>query len=137
MLELGGWTHATKPWLFDGEARLIQIVSAPEAIPDLEVRIVTASPYPPDNLVGGENVTDAYASLMASVGIKVQTARTAADISAAAADAAQAQVDAESGVNLDEEAARLLQYQQSYQAAAKVLQIAGQIFDTLLDVAAR
>ncbi len=86
-------------------------------------------------IVGGENVTDAYASLMAGVGIKVQAARTAADISAAAASAAQAQVDAESGVNLDEEAARLLQYQQSYQAAAKILQVAQSVFDTLLNVA--
>lgn len=88
-------------------------------------------------IVGGETVTDAYASVMAGVGIKVQTARTAADISAAAADAAQAQVDAESGVNLDEEAARLLQYQQSYQAAAKILQVAQSVFDTLLQTAGR
>ncbi len=88
-------------------------------------------------IVGGENVTDAYASLMAGVGIKVQAARTAADISAAAASAAQAQVDAESGVNLDEEAARLLQYQQSYQAAAKILQVAQSVFDTLLQTAGR
>lgn len=87
--------------------------------------------------IGGETVTDAYASLMAGVGIKVQTARTAADISAAAAGAAQAQVDAGSGVNLDEEAARLLQFQQSYQAAAKILQVAQSVFDTLLQTAGR
>ena len=40
-----------------------------------------------------------------------------------------------SGVNLDEEAARLIQYQQSYQAAAKILQVAQSVFDTLLDAA--
>jgi flagellar hook-associated protein 1 FlgK len=40
------------------------------------------------------------------------------------------------GVNLDEEAARLIQYQQSYQAAAKVLQVAQSLFDTLLQAAA-
>ena len=37
-----------------------------------------------------------------------------------------------SGVNLDEEAARLLQFQQSYQAAAKYLQVAQNAFDTML-----
>ena len=42
-----------------------------------------------------------------------------------------------SGVNLDEEAARLIQYQQGYQAAAKVLQVAQSVFDTLLQAAAR
>ena len=41
------------------------------------------------------------------------------------------------GVNLDEEAARLIQFQQSYQAAAKVLQIAQSVFDTLMQTAAR
>ena len=49
---------------------------------------------------------------------------------AAQADATRS---AKSGVNLDEEAARLIQYQQSYQAAAKILQIAQSVFDTLLD----
>jgi flagellar hook-associated protein 1 FlgK len=51
--------------------------------------------------------------------------------------AAQAETtrSSHSGVNLDEEAARLIQYQQSYQAAAKILQIAQTVFDTLLDAA--
>jgi len=40
-----------------------------------------------------------------------------------------------SGVNLDEEAGRLIQFQQGYQAAAKVLQVAQAIFDTLLQMA--
>ena len=37
-----------------------------------------------------------------------------------------------SGVNLDEEAANLLRYQQAYQAAGKLMQIASQLFDALL-----
>jgi flagellar hook-associated protein 1 FlgK len=36
------------------------------------------------------------------------------------------------GGNLDEEAAKLLQYQQAYQASAKMLQIAQGVFDALL-----
>ena len=39
-----------------------------------------------------------------------------------------------SGVNLDEEAANLLRYQQAYQACGKVMQIAGQLFDTLMSI---
>ena len=39
-----------------------------------------------------------------------------------------------SGVNLDEEAARLLQFQQSYQAAAKFLQVAQSAFDTMIGI---
>jgi flagellar hook-associated protein 1 FlgK len=39
-----------------------------------------------------------------------------------------------SGVNLDEEAANLLRYQQAYQAAGKAMQIASTLFDTLLSI---
>jgi flagellar hook-associated protein 1 FlgK len=51
------------------------------------------------------------------------------------ASEAKKAVSAKSGVNLDEEAARLIQYQQSYQAAGKMLQIAQSIFETLLQMA--
>jgi flagellar hook-associated protein 1 len=87
------------------------------------------------NFIGGESLTDAYASVMAGVGVSVQGARTAADVSGAVASQARERVSAETGVNLDEEAARLIQFQQSYQAAAKVLQVAQSVFDTLLQTA--
>ena len=45
---------------------------------------------------------------------------------------ATAAVQSESGVNLDEEATNLLRYQQAYQAAGKMMQIASQLFDVLL-----
>jgi flagellar hook-associated protein 1 len=83
----------------------------------------------------GVNVTDAYASALASVGVTVQSAGSAADQSAAIAADAKNAVASKSGVNLDEEAARLIQYQQSYQAAAKILQVAQSVFDSLLQVA--
>jgi flagellar hook-associated protein 1 FlgK len=40
-----------------------------------------------------------------------------------------------SGVNLDEEAANLIRYQQAYQAAAKAMQIASSLFDEILAIA--
>jgi flagellar hook-associated protein 1 FlgK len=56
-------------------------------------------------------------------------------MSASISDTAAAAVSSGSGVNLDEEAARLIQFQQSYQAAARMLQVAQALFDTLLRVA--
>jgi flagellar hook-associated protein 1 len=84
---------------------------------------------------GGATATDAYASAMASIGVRVQSAKSSAAISSAVAEQADSAATSASGVNLDEEAARLIQYQQSYQAAAKVLQIAQGIFQTLLETA--
>ena len=75
---------------------------------------------------------------MANIGVRVQGAQSAADISGAVASAGRGRAQRrKSGVNLDEEAARLIQYQQSYQAAAKMLQVAQSVFDTLLQTAAR
>jgi flagellar hook-associated protein 1 FlgK len=83
-------------------------------------------------MVLGANVTDAYSSVVASVGVEVQTVTAAAKASASAASDAETARANTSGVNLDEEASRLMQYQQSYQAAAKILQVAQTIFDTLI-----
>jgi flagellar hook-associated protein 1 FlgK len=88
-------------------------------------------------VVPGDTVTDAYANILANVGVRVQGARLAAQQSASVATDAQQAVTSKSGVNLDEEAARLIQFQQSYQAAAKLLQIAQSVIDTLLQAAAR
>lgn len=102
-----------------------------------DLGIVGARTLADGSTVPGDTITDAYAGVLADVGVRVQTARLSAEQSAAmAADAKQAQA-ATSGVNLDEEAARLIQFQQSYQAAAKMLQIAQSIFDTLLQTAGR
>ncbi|MEO7245213.1 MAG: flagellar hook-associated protein FlgK [Rubrivivax sp.] len=89
------------------------------------------------SLAGGGSVTDAYASAMADIGVRVQGAASMASISGAMAAAAETARSNDAGVNLDEEAARLIEFQQSYQAAAKVLQIAQQIFDTLLQATSR
>ncbi len=87
------------------------------------------------SLGGGRTIEDAWALAVADAGVRVQGVDTAAHISRAVADQADLRRAAGAGVNLDEEAARLIQYQQTYQAAAKVLQIAQSIFDTLLQTA--
>ena len=66
--------------------------------------------------------------------MRSQSAQAAQSLSTrtlTAAEAARAEI---SGVNLDEEAARLMQFQQAYQAAAKILATAQNVFDTLLQI---
>lgn len=83
-----------------------------------------------------QTITDAYASTLANIGVRVQGGKTAANISGAVASQSESARANRAGVNLDEEAAKLIQFQQSYQAAAKILQVAQSIFDTMLRVAA-
>ena len=82
-------------------------------------------------------LSDGYASLMAQVGTRTQSALYAANLSGSIANNLEASRTAVSGVNLDEEAARLIQFQQAYQASAKMLQIAQTIFDNLLQTVSR
>ena len=86
-------------------------------------------------LAGGSSFTDAWAQAMADIGVRTQGAQTASQISTQVADTAKQTLSNRTGVNLDEEAARLMQFQQGYQAAAKVLQVAQTLFDTLLQAA--
>ncbi|WP_088286111.1 flagellar hook-associated protein FlgK [Ideonella sp. A 288] len=88
-------------------------------------------------LVDGQSFTDAYAQTLSEVGVRVQGATAAADTSGAVASRASEALSSETGVNLDEEAAKLIQYQQAYQAAAKMLQTAQSVLDTLLSLGGR
>lgn len=85
----------------------------------------------------GAALTDGYAGLIAQIGIRAQSANYSAAVSTSIATNSEKDRAGVSGVNLDEEAAKLLQYQQAYQASAKMIQIAQSIFDTLIQNLAR
>lgn len=80
----------------------------------------------------GAKLSDGFASAMAQIGTRTQSAQFAAELSSQIATNLERDRTAISGVNLDEEAARLIQFQQAYQASAKMIQIAQNIFDTLI-----
>jgi flagellar hook-associated protein 1 FlgK len=88
------------------------------------------------NLVDGTQLGLAYAAVVAQVG--TMTANAQAD-QQNQQSILQSAVNAQSslaGVNLDEEASKLLQYQQQYQAAAKVIAIASTLFNQILSIGA-
>lgn len=85
----------------------------------------------------GGALTDGYAGLIAQIGIRSQSANYSAKVSSSIAANLETDRTGVSGVNLDEEAAKLLQYQQAYQASAKMIQIAQSIFDTLIQTVGR
>ena len=82
---------------------------------------------------GKGNFQDLFAQLVASVGASVQSSELNKNSSEMIRDAAANAVSELSGVNMDDEAAQLIEYQQAYQASARVLQTARELFDTLID----
>jgi len=89
---------------------------------------------PDGSIAAGATVNDAYASAMSDIGARVQGATYQAQVSKSVSTDAQTARSNDAGVNIDEEAARLMQYQQSYQAAAKVLSTAQTLFNQLLQI---
>ena len=83
-------------------------------------------------LIDGGRLTDGYAGLLSQVGLSVQSAQYTVSASQVIADSLATQNASVSSVNLDEEAVRLMQFQQAYQASAKILQVAQRLFDTML-----
>lgn len=90
------------------------------------------TPQPDGSVRAGSTPSDAYATAMTDIASRVQGAQYLSNVSTSVASSAEATRAGQAGVNIDEEAARLMQYQQGYQAAAKVLQTAQTIFDELL-----
>lgn len=86
--------------------------------------------------LGGSSMTfqSAYSQYVSQIGNKTRELEVTSSAAAKLLTEAKSALENESGVNLDEEAANLLRYQQAYQAAAKVMQIAKEMFDMLLTI---
>ncbi|GBE48702.1 flagellar hook-associated protein 1 [bacterium BMS3Bbin12] len=77
--------------------------------------------------------SDAYGQLVADVGSRTQQSDIAQKAQAALLQQAQQARSSVSGVNLDEEAAKMIRFQQAYQAAARIITVSDTIFQTLLN----
>ena len=85
------------------------------------------------DIVGGSaSLSGAYGALVSDVGNRTNIIQVNLDARQGLTDQLRAVQQSESGVNLDEEAANLIRFQQFYQANARVIDTASTIFDTIL-----
>jgi flagellar hook-associated protein 1 FlgK len=84
-------------------------------------------------LLGGNDYRGVYAQMIAEVGAQGRRVENTLQSQEALLSQSELSRESVSGVSLDEEAADLLRFQQSYQAAAQVIQTANSLFDSLLD----
>jgi len=80
----------------------------------------------------GSSFTDSYGDLIERVGTLTAQARQDSEATTAILKQAQDNRDSLSAVNLDEEAANLIKFEQYYNASAQVIQVARSLFDTLI-----
>jgi flagellar hook-associated protein 1 len=86
---------------------------------------------------GTVSVSASVDSMTGDIGLATSSAQHSRDAARSVNESDIAARDSVSGVNLDEEAAALLRYQQAYAANAQVIAIAGEIFDTLMNAVRR
>ncbi|KZE35259.1 flagellar hook-associated protein FlgK [Crenobacter luteus] len=89
---------------------------------------------PAGNLAPNTNFQSFYGQMVSFVGSSANVAKVAAQSQATTLKEVQLARESFSGVNLDEEAANLIRFQQAYQASSKVIQIAEKIFSDLLQL---
>lgn len=91
-----------------------------------------------ETLRGGRaTISNVYGELVADIGSRTRQSELNRDAQQTILQQAEARRDAISGVNLDEETADLLRFQQAYQASAQVIATADELFQVLLGVIGR
>ncbi|MEQ1498617.1 MAG: flagellar hook-associated protein FlgK [Novosphingobium sp.] len=86
------------------------------------------------NAMAGADISGQLSGLLFTVSNAAQGRRTTSDALDTIAAAAKLAFDSQAGVNLDEEAVNLVRFQQAFQASSKAIQIASDLFDTLLAI---
>ena len=81
---------------------------------------------------GSQSFAEGYAGLVEDIGVKTRQSQLDVDAGKTLLEQSTNQRESVSGVNLDEEAGRLIQYQAAYNASAQVMSVAQDLFDTLL-----
>ena len=81
---------------------------------------------------GTISINENYGQLVSNVGATTHQLQARVDAQTVVKSNAEAAVSATSAVNLDEEAANLIKYQQAYQAVAQIVSVVSTMFDTLL-----
>jgi flagellar hook-associated protein 1 FlgK len=86
---------------------------------------------------GTSSLMDAYGEMVAEVGATTSQAKISEQAQSILLREAVDKREATSGVNLDEEAANLVRFQQAYQAAAQIISTADQLFQSLINAVGR
>lgn len=83
---------------------------------------------------GSASFQEAYGQMVSLIGNKTRELEVTSKVQGNLVTQTQQSIDALSGVNLNEEAANLLRYQQAFQAASKMIEISDSLFDSILRI---
>ena len=132
-ISYNGWTVEIGGTPAAGDVFTISANSA--GVADNRNALLLAGLQTGKTLAGGTaSYQSAYAQIVSDVGNKTREIQVTATAQESVVKQAEEAQQSLSGVNLDEEAANLLRYQQAYQASGKMIEIADKLFNTLLEL---
>lgn len=129
--QLNGWELKLQGSLADGDEFIVDTNAGSPG--DNRNMLAMADLQNARSVEGHSTIQGSYNNILAEVGTETRQAQILRDSSATLLEEAQAQREAISGVNLDEEAADLIRYQEAYQASAQVIAVSRTLFDTLIN----
>ncbi len=117
------------------DPKLIAAAATTGAVGDNRNALLLGALQTANTMNGGTTTYQgAYSQIVSEIGNKTRELEVTSSAAGNLLSEANLSLQSESGVNLDEEATNLLRYQQAYQAAGKVMQIASEMFDVLLSL---
>jgi flagellar hook-associated protein 1 len=137
---------------YDAAKNMTTLITDPAKIAAAGTTGGSGLPVPGDNTValnlanlekattlsgGKSTITNVYGQLVSQVGTLTHSAKVSSSAQGVLLNQAKQDRESLAGVNLDEEAANLVKFQQSYQAAAQVVSIANTLFDSLMSAVRR
>jgi flagellar hook-associated protein 1 FlgK len=132
-----------------GAAANVSVAAAVGADPRLIAAAASAATVPGDNrnalalanlestafpALGGLTLQDALLSLVGDVGSRAQTAQTRIDFQQALLSQTQARRESVSGVNIDEEMTKLIQFQRAFEASSLLVRTADSLYQSLMEM---
>ncbi|MCE5308597.1 MAG: flagellar hook-associated protein FlgK [Acidobacteriales bacterium] len=109
-----------------------QLASAPPTSAGGNTNILSLAELGQKTVIDGFTLTGFYGSLAGQVGRDLSQAKTNQSTQEGLLAQARSMREEISGVSLDEEAARLMEYQRAYQAAARLVRTLDELTDTLM-----
>lgn len=125
-------TMALNPALAD--PAFLGVANRPDAPGDNTAALQIAAGYTALRMSnGGATYGQFYTAQVANLGLSIQTAQTRAKDYASVAESLNTQRESVSGVSLDEEAANLVRFQRAFQAAARLMNVADEMLDRIIN----
>jgi flagellar hook-associated protein 1 FlgK len=132
-----------------GAAANVQVAAALAADPRSIAAAATPAALPGDNrnalalvglrataipALGGQNFEDNFLSLVGDIGARAQAAQSRFDFQQALLTQAQSRRESVSGVSIDEEATKLIQFQRAFEASSVLVRTADQMYQSLIEM---